>query len=50
MGVNVAVKTNHALGLQMLHGNKMVQLNDNKYKQILNENGFSRLVSEFFGG
>lgn len=45
MGVNVAVKTNHALGLQMLHGNKMVQLNDNKYKQILNENGFFKLIA-----
>lgn len=44
MGKNVAVKTNHALGLQILRGKMQVDLNDDKYKLILHDKGFFKLI------
>ncbi|MBO7593248.1 MAG: ATP-dependent helicase [Bacteroidaceae bacterium] len=46
MGKNVAVKTNHALGLQILRSKIHIQLNDNKYKQIVEDEGFFKLIEK----
>ncbi len=46
MGKNVAVKTNHALGLQILRSKIHIQLNDNKYKQIIEDEGFFKLIED----
>ena len=43
-GVNVAVKTNHALGLQILHSKLLTKLNDNKYKNFIDDEGFFKLI------
>lgn len=43
-GVNVAVKTNHALGLQILRGKIKVELDDDKYKKIVDDKGFFKLI------
>lgn len=43
-GKNIAVKTNHALGLQILRGHVGAQLNDNKYKQIIDDKGFFQSI------
>ena len=46
MGKNVAVKTNHALGLQILRSKMHIQLNDDKYKQIIEDEGFFKLIED----
>ena len=46
MGKNVAVKTNHALGLQILRSKIQIQLNDNKYKQIIEDEGFFKVIED----
>lgn len=46
MGKNVAVKTNHALGLQILRSKIHIQLNDNKYNQIIEDEGFFKLIED----
>ena len=46
MGKNVAVKTNHALGLQILRSKMHIQLNDFKYRQIIEDEGFFKLIED----
>lgn len=45
-GKNIAVKTNHALGLQILRGHVGAQLNDDKYKQIIDDRGFFQSIEQ----
>ena len=45
-GMNVAVKTNHALGLQILRGRIKVELDDEKYKKIVDDRGFFKLIEQ----
>lgn len=44
MGKNVAVKTNHALGLQILRSKMHIELNDFKYQHIIEDEGFFKLI------
>ena len=43
-GINVAVKTNHALGLQILRSKLRVKLNDNKYNSFIDDEQFFKLI------
>ena len=43
-GINVAVKTNHALGLQILHSKLRVKLNENKYRSFIDDEEFFKLI------
>ena len=45
-GVNVAVKTNHALGLQILRSKLRTKLNDNKYKSFIDDEEFFKLIEQ----